>query len=88
MADIDVLPTTDDVPPSPVGSYDVSAWLLLLDVTPMELSPMYPDALPLEYDVGTMVEVNPDPMEDDGKLCCGPVVLGCSNSASIRLSYK
>lgn len=87
MADIDAFPIPDDVPPNPLGSYVVNAWLLLLDDTPIELIPMYPDVFPLEYDVGTMVEVIPDPMEDD-VICDGPVVRGCSNSASIRLSYK
>lgn len=86
LADIDELPTPDDVPPNPLGSYEVNAWLLLLDVTPIELIPIYPDAFPLEYD-GTMDEVIPDPMDDD-VICDGPVVRGCSNSASIRLSYK
>lgn len=87
MAVIDVLPTPDDVAPNPLVSYVVNAWLLLLDVTPIELIPMYPEVFPLEYDVGTMVEVIPDPIDDD-VMCDGPVVRGCSNSASMRLSYK
>lgn len=72
-----------------IPSVVVSAWLLVLDV--MTAANEEAPAPPVTDDmlVGHRVEDNPPPSEVGGAPideAPGPVVRGCSNSASIRLS--